>query len=369
MSSDSVSRPRENTGMPLDVPFLPDAGYLSYLNSRAGRIRFLHVALFLPQVPDARPATLELEPGHLAELLALCPGPTKYGLVNSRFHAPESYANQQFLAPLLTALDTLLQAGQLQGIVYSDHYLLQALSDASPEICGQLEAVPSVNCMLDTLPKALWHLDYIAGTRFRSPTKLNLDRGLNRRLSALEKIGTALRERLPGIKLTLLANEGCLPHCPYKSAHDAHMALARLQGLDAAHMAVHRLTGCTRLFAQRPELFFAAPFIRPEDQSAYARVADVLKICGRSRGAATMGAIVRAYVEERFAGNLLWLNDTQECLSHVFHVANEELPHDFLSRVGECDMDCQACGACKNLARQHVQRLAPTLEPMASNAE
>jgi len=359
--------PRENDLLPLDVPFLPHEEYLQFLAGHGERIHSLHVPLHLPGVPDARPASIAVEPRRLARLLALCPDVRKYALVNSRFHAPEAYTDPAFLDSLAGALETLLEAGQLQGLVYSDHYLLQALSDARPELCSRLEAVPSVNCMIDSLPKALWHVEYIAGTRFSPPGKLNLDRSLNRRLGALERLSGDLRQRLPGVRLALLANEGCLPHCPYKPAHDAHLALAHLQGQSAQQLSVNRLRGCTRLFASKPELFIAAPFIRPEDQAGYARVADILKVCGRSRGAATMQRIVAAYIEGRFQGNLLWLNDTQECLTQTFHLANEGLPQDFLLQVGDCNLDCSACGACRKLAREHVQRLAPTLPSMASD--
>lgn len=359
-------RSHDQERLPLDVPFLPDETYLAFLAAQGERILSMHVPLHASQVPDARPFTLALEPQRLAELLALCPGPAKYALINSRFHAPEAYFDAGFLDALASALQTLLHAGQLQGLVYSDHYLLQALSDAHPELCSKLEAVPSVNLMLDSLPKALWHMDYVAGTRFRPPGKLNLDRGLNRRLAELEKLSSDLRQRLPGVRLVLLANEGCLPHCPYKPAHDAHLALAHIQGMGPGQLTANRQQGCTRLFASRPELFFAAPFIRPEDQTAYARVADALKVCGRSRGAKTMQRIVDAYVAGRFEGNLLWLNDTQECLAQAFHVANEELPREFLLQVGDCALDCAGCGVCKRLAQEHVRRLAPMVAPMAS---
>lgn len=352
--------------LPLDVPFLPDAAYLEFLAAHQARLLALHVPLFLPQVPDARPRELTLTPRRLAELLALCPGPRKYALINSRFHAPEAYGAPEFLGPLLAALETLLEAGQLTGLIYCDHYLLQALSDAAPGLCGALEAVPGVNCGLDNPGKIFWHLEYIAQTRFRQPRKLNLDRELNRRLPELERLGQTLRERLSELQLVLLANEGCLPHCPFKQAHDAHLALSGLQGLAAPQLSLNRERGCTRLFFEKPELLFTAPFIRPEDQRAYAPLVDGIKVCGRSRGPEVMRALVTAYLEERFAGNLLWLNDSQEGLSGRLYVDNTALPPNFLALVGDCTLDCRACGSCRELAQRHVQRLAPHLPDMAS---
>ncbi len=361
----SAARP-DTTLLPLDVPFLPNEEYLDFLSAHTDRIHSMYVPLHLPQVPDARPADVFLEPRRLAQLLARCPVPRKNALVNSRFHLPEAYSDKGFMDALAGALRILLDAGQISGLVYSDHYLLQALSDAHPDLCPHLSALPSVNCLLDTLPKILWHLEYIATTRFRPPNKINLDRGLNRRLPALERLSVELRQHQPNLAITLLANEGCLPYCPYRGAHESHLALAHQHGLGAAQMSANRTRGCTRLFADKPELLLASPFIRPEDQSGYSRVADVLKICGRSRGPKAMRAIMEAYLAGRYRGNLLWLNDTQECLANVFYIANHELPQDFLLRVGNCDFDCSSCGQCRFLVSAHLERLSPQLRPMTT---
>lgn len=346
----------------LDLPFIPDAGYLRFVAAQGARVHSMHVPMHLPEVADARPPGQEVDTDHLVELLGLVPsspGPRKHALLNGRFHAPEAYVDKSFLQGLAARLQILLEAGQLHGIIYDDHYLLRALADFAPDLCAELEAIPSVNCRLDSLPRVLWHVRYARAAGFRPPGQIVPDRELNRRLPELEALVAAVRGKFPDLQIILLANEGCLPQCPFKTAHGGHMALGHIRGLSPAHIGANRNIGCSRLFAERPELLFGAPFIRPEDQGAYAHVANAFKVCGRTRGAQVMERIARSYLEERYAGNLLWLLDTQECLAPALYVANEELPDDFLSRLSRCDGDCEDCGQCCLLAARHVRRQSP----------
>lgn len=348
---------------PLDLPFIPDVAYMGYLATLKNRLHSLHVPLHLPGVADARPPEQAQDVRRMISLLAPLAraGVQCFGLLNSRFHAPALYDDSAFLHALGERLQAFTDVGLLHGIVYVDHYLLLALAEAFPDLCARLQAVPSVNCQLDSLDKVLRHLGYIARTPFALPTKVVLDRGLNRRLRQLELLRHELREHIPELKIALLANEGCLDHCPFRQAHAGHMALAHMpeHGYSPGHMAANRNLGCTRLFYQRPELLIAAPFIRPEDQRHYSGLADIIKLCGRSRGGGTMRGIIAAYVQGRYEGNLLWLNDSQEPLAHRLFLANDKLPDNFLELVGDCQVDCENCGVCRLLARRCISKQPP----------
>ena len=334
----------------LDVPFLPDPRYTEFLAGLQPSLHSLHFSLFLERLPDGRHRPSDSpEFAALAPALAKLPGPKKYALLNSRFHHPRLYSDKAALRNIIRALDTLLAAGVLHGITIVDFYLLQALSDTSPEVCAQLEAVPGVNCMLDSFAKVQAALAAIAETAFKPPAKINLDRSLNRNLPELAALSRQCRRHLPGVKLTLLANEGCLDRCPFKLAHDAQIAFANTGLIANETRTVNEELGCIRELAAHPAKLFKSPFIRPEDMEQYEGMVEVIKLCGRTLGPAFLQRVVRAYANRRYAGNLLELIDTMEWLAKRLHVANEELPADFLARLAGCDRDCQACSYCRKL--------------------
>jgi collagenase-like PrtC family protease len=356
----------EPTLLPLDVPFLPDADYCRLVRNLGDRIASVHFSLFEPSIPDARHASDRLSVDALLGWLASLPGVRRLALLNSRFHAPESYSPET-LAELVSRLKRLAGAGVLDGIVYADVYLLFALAEADPELCARLEAVPSVNACIDAADKAFSHFDAIRASGFRQPGRLVLDRSLNRRLPELRRTVAALRQARPRLSIVLMANEGCLYQCPFKPAHDAHMAHARFDSESPSSgdgFSRNVRLGCQRMFHADPGRLLASPFIRPEDQSAYAGLADVLKLCGRSRGPGVMRRIVEAYARGSFAGNLLLLMDSMEPLAGVMRLPNEDIPADFLRRVTTCVKNCTDCGWCGDLAESLLTHTGPGIPSM-----
>jgi hypothetical protein len=334
----------------LDVPFLPDPDYVGFLATLQPALHSVHFSLYLTNVPDGRHRpNIVPEFADLAPALARLPGPKKYALLNSRFHHPRLYGDKAALHKIITALDALLAAGALHGITIVDFYLLQALSDTSPETCAQLEAVPGVNCMLDSFARIQAYCDAITRTAFKPPAKLNLDRSLNRNLPELADISQKCRRHYPGVKLTLLANEGCLDRCPFKLAHDAQIAFANTGLIANETHAFNQELGCIRELAAHPEELFKSPFIRPEDLHHYEGMVEVIKLCGRTIGPTFLQRVMQAYAARRYEGNLLDLMDTMEWLAKRLHVANEGLPADFLTRLSSCDKNCRACLYCREL--------------------
>jgi len=349
----------------LDVPFLPDPQYTEFLIEFQPALYSVHFSLFLDNIPDGRHRSSTVpEFASLAPALTKLPGPKKYALLNSRFHHPSLYSDKAALQKIIRALDALLAADALHGITIVDFYLLQALSDISPETCSQLEAVPGVNCMLDSFATLQAFLGAIANTGFKPPTKLNLDRSLNRNLPALATISRQCRRHYPGVKLTLLANEGCLDRCPFKLAHDAQIAFANTGLIANETHVTNQELGCIRILSESPAELFKSPCIRPEDLHYYEGMVEVIKLCGRTLGPGFLQRVVRAYATRRYEGNLLDLMDTMEWLAKRLHVANEELPGDFLDRLTGCDKNCQACGYCGELLEKIATPLAFQLEDL-----
>ena len=355
--------------MRLDVPFLAYRPYAEFLQGLADRIAAVHFSLpLLPLALDSRNLPRREELAELNELLASLPGPRKHALVNSRFYQPELYTDPKTLAAIVSALRTLYNRGNMHGIIFADHYLLQALGRADPELCGQLEAIPSVNTMLDSVDKIRAQLELIAATPFRPPGQLVLDRALNRDLARLAEVRQGCRLAFPAIRLALLANEGCLYHCPFKPAHDAHIALANIRGRADIGL-LNSALGCIDSLASQPARLFKSPFIRPEDQRHYAAYADQLKLCGRTLGPDFLLRLVSAYAAGRYDGNLLDLFDTMAWLAPRLLVPNCQMPDDFFGTVTACAKECEPCGYCDRLYEAICRPLPfalPDLRPAAA---
>ena len=334
----------------LDVPLVPESAYVQFLADRGHRVHSLHFSLYADGVVDARHRFSHLPLEALVPVLKEVPAQRRYLLLNSRFHRPSNYRGAEGVRLILDPLVKLLAEGMVDGIVFADFYLLQVLSAAAPEMAQQLEAVPSVNAMLDSVDKIRACLGAVERTGFKGPGKLVLDRSLNRRPAALAAVSAWCRRQFPEIRLELLANEGCLYQCPFKPAHDAHIALNSM-GVALDTFRLNRDHGCMQILNQTPALLFQSPFIRPEDAHRYRPWVDGLKLCGRTLGPRFLERVVGAYLGGRYAGNLLDLMDALDWLAGGLSVANERIPTDFFQTLTTCDRDCPACGYCAGLLK------------------
>ena len=341
----------------LTVPFLTEPAYIDFLATVEPRIHSLQFSLLTSRSLDSR-IRLEMVDFHRDLLLGLArlPGPRKYALLNSRFYAPELLTEKKGLAAIIAALDSCVDQGLLDGIVYSDQYLLTRLSDEAPDLAAALEAVPSANCMLDSHDKVMMQLSAIGDTRFRLPGKILLDRSLNRNLDTLAHVARLIRTSLPAIEIELLANEGCLYRCPYKLSHDAYISLANMKGRDST-FRLNRELGCIRLLGREPHRILRSPFIRPEDMETYLCHVDAIKICGRTLGDNFLQNVISAYLARSYNGNLLDLLDAANWLAEYLFVDNSQLSHGLIDMLTLCDGDCRACGYCRELFGSVTRRL------------
>lgn len=349
--------------LPLNVPFLPDTAYIAYLADLGPRIGAVHFSLYDGGLSDARVRLREIAVDTLVELLRRLPEPKKYLLANGRFHPGETYRVGKRLHRLIGRLTRLRDAGVLDGLIFADSYLLTALGDAAPKLAAELEAVPSVNFHIDAADKVDTLMDLVAACGFRPPGKLPLDRSLNRRPRQLAALSNAIRRGWPNLRIELLANEGCLDHCPYRSTHEALIAAAN-GGLPMDTHRLNRDLACQRILNRSPHRILAAPVIRPEDMGRYTAWADLIKLCGRTLGPAFATRTVSAYVEGRFDGNLLELLDASHWMAECWDLPNRSLPEDLLDRLLACDRHCSACTECAALFEQHARPKPLTLRPM-----
>ncbi|MCI5148728.1 MAG: hypothetical protein D3916_04945 [Candidatus Electrothrix sp. MAN1_4] len=294
-----------NTMTPfLNVPFLPEDEYIEFLNANTSHIDAVHFSLMGAKRLDNRVDPQSID--NLDTIIAMMQEvkvENKYLLLNSIFYGPDLLTKNEHLTHLIDCLDQCVHAGIVQGIIYCDQFLLQSLSNEAPELAKTLEAIPGTNTMLDTRDKISSHLAYIRETNFRPPGKITLDRALNRNLEKLTDTVQWCTKRYPEIKIELLANEGCLPFCPYRNSHDAYIALGNHEENDKSSHLNERF-GCKQLLDKKPYKLLQSPFIRPEDVDAYLAQADLILLSGRAQGIEFLKKTVSAYIAGTYKGNL-----------------------------------------------------------------
>ncbi|MCI5221480.1 MAG: hypothetical protein D3924_02055 [Candidatus Electrothrix sp. AR4] len=342
----------------LDVPFRPEETYIEFLNKNSAHIDSIHFSLMGDKRMDNRIDVESIdETDTLIGLLRQLTVSDKYVLLNSIFYGPSLFTDVKQLRPLIHCLDKCVNAGMLKGIIYCDQYLLQSLSNEAPSLVAELEAIPGINTMLDSQAKISSHLAYIGETNFRLPSKLVLDRSLNRNLEKLTDTVHWCRQGFPDMKLELLANEGCLPFCPYRASHDAYIALGNHEGDDNSFY-INKELGCMQLLEKQPHRLLQSPFIRPEDVDSYQTHVDLILLCGRAQGAAFLQKTINAYIQRSYEGNLLELLDSMNWLAEQMHVENAALSFDFANMLSVCNNRCNSCGFCIELF-QAIARPTP----------
>lgn len=343
------------TTLSLNVPFLVDDGYVNFLTENEERLQSVHFSLHDPLLQDARIQLENCSLDSLKESLSRLAMPRKYVLANGRFHPDAVYCGGDELQPLIKKLDELVSAGQLDGLIFADSYMLTAIGDAAPSLASTIEAIPSVNFQIDSTDKLAALLELICATGFRTPGKITLDRYLNRRPEELIGLKYELYRRWPGIAVELLANEGCLPCCPFRATHEALISLAncRVEGLDTRK--INDDLACVRQLTDAPYRILSSPFIRPEDMTFYQDKTDVIKICGRTLGPGFLKKTIAAYLAGSYHGNLLELFDASHWMADFWSLPNQSLPEDFLEKIIRCRLDCSACTYCKELFETNAQ--------------
>jgi hypothetical protein len=353
--------------MKISVPLIPDDTYIHFLADYSHRLESIYFALHSGPVLDSRARFRQLPIKHLAKTIHPLSTPRKYCLLNSRFIDPSFYSDKTFLSDLAGKLDFLKQKNLLDGVVFSDAYLLTALSRFSPELARSLEAIPSINMMIDSCEKAGSLITLIDRIPFQRPDKLVLDRSLNRDLVKLERVGRQIKQQFPDIKLEIIANEGCILHCPFKLSHDAHISFANMENQSNQTHYINREFGCFAYYLDQPEKIFQSPFIRPEDVRHYQALADSIKLCGRTLGPHFLMHSITAYLNGCYKGNLLDLMDASNWLSESFHIDNTKLGEDFLSKVTRCTNDCKNCKICTHLFQASSRKKKKTLKHFKHN--
>lgn len=232
----------------------------------------------------------------------------------------------------------------VEGVVLSNPYLVAFARARFP----QLRVAVSTAARIDSVDKARFFED-------RGAELLYLPEYVNRDLRLLREIRRRVRCRL-----ALLANVGCLLHCPIR---DYHVSLVSHSG-DSHELGTYvdyPLMWCTREKAVDPAQMLKAPWIRPEDLGLYEELGyDVFKLAGREMEPDWILRAARAYAARRWDGDL---NDLILGFDHLepfgtlpLRIPNRALDGfvEFFRKKHDCRLGCRDCRYCDDWAEGAV---------------
>lgn len=338
-----------------NVPFLDDARYTDYLVSQKSRIQAVHFPLYDTSLKDARVELGKSSAGKIAAQLKRLQGPKKYLLANARIHAARLYTDKNAFSPLAAKLELLLEENILDGIIYADSYMLTAMGRALPAIAERLEAVPSINFGINSIERLHPLIELAEQCGFRRPAKITLDRDLNRQPERLQQLIQTIKTSYPKLSVEVLANEGCLPHCPFRASHECMISMANLLdnsgGYDTHN--INTSLACRKMLLDEPHRFLASPFIRPEEVARMSELgADVIKLCGRTLGPRFLHNCLQAYFSGHYDGNLTALMDAANWMQHYVFLDNTSLPDNMYLLLASCSRNCSSCTICRQIFDQ-----------------
>jgi collagenase-like PrtC family protease len=208
----------------------------------------------------------------------------------------------------------------------------------------RLQVAVSTAACVDSVDKAQFY-------EGRGADVLYLPEYINRDFRLLR----GLRKRI-GCRLVLLANVGCLLHCPLRTFHIqaiSHSGRAQQLGtyLD------YSLMWCTSEKTRDPGLMVKSPWIRPEDLGVYEELGyDEFKLAGREMDRPWVERVTRAYAAGRYDGDLNHLIlgfDQMEPFGNVpVRLDNRALDGfiDFFHKKHDCRLGCRDCHYCDDWA-------------------
>ncbi len=160
-----------------------------------------------------------------------------------------------------------------------------------------------------------------------------------------------------GKRLIMLVNSGCMIHCSGQSFHD-NMVAHEAEIDECRNVTDWNAHTCWR-FLQDPANRVSVlqnTWVRPEDLHHYEGLFEVVKLATRMH--ARPRAVIDAYVNRRFRGNLLDLMEPG--FGPAFAPAiidNTRFPEDWFERTSTCDRRCHDCDYCAGVLERVLVRV------------
>lgn len=229
----------------------------------------------------------------------------------------------------------------VEAVTVANPFYLRILKSQFPN----LEITASVLADIDCVQRASIYSSM--GADLITP-----DANINRDLGLLERI-----RNCAGIGLKLMVNEGCLYKCPFGKFHFNYIShksreLGEIEG-DAF------FANCLQVTLRDPSQILKSGWIRPEDLEKYGKVSRFFKIVGRARPKSMVIRTIRAYMEQRWDGDLLDIVSSslnRFTIEYGAYLNNKSLDeHGFFEKVTTCRYQCDHCGYCQNLAQDLIR--------------
>ncbi len=152
-------------------------------------------------------------------------------------------------------------------------------------------------------PTTIQHVEY---WRSWGVDEITLDHSFNRKFDVLRKLLSQYKDS--DFNIRLIANNLCLKECPYRLAHGSFVGFSD----PSATSMDYTLINCTYKKVTNPTAFLTSEWIRPEDIHYYRELAEEtgnknfsIKLVDRTRTTEFLERVTKAYMEEKFDGNLL----------------------------------------------------------------
>lgn len=212
-------------------------------------------------------------------------------LFNANCYGKDAQA-RSFFNKVGTVIDHVQQTYGLQSVTTTSPLIAKFIKNNFPG----LEVRASVNMEIGTVEA----MSYLS-EHFDS---FYMQRELNRDFDSIQKLHAWCEEN--GKRLFLLANSGCLNHCPARNFHDNLVAHeTEIAQMDNAY----EFRGLCREYLRDPEkqkdIYSVTNFIRPEDMGKYEPYFAAAKLATRVHKNPSM--VVRSYIRGHYSGDLLQL--------------------------------------------------------------
>lgn len=238
---------------------------------------------------------------------------------------------------------------------FRENFGLSSVTTTSPVIAkfvknnfSSLEIRASVNMGIGTTDAA----EYLGDT-FDS---YYLAREANRNLNVIKEMSSFCRNN--GKKLYMLANSGCLNHCPAHTFHDNLVSheneiMKRDNAFTFKSLCRERISSPETMYS----LLRDTNFVRPEDIAGglFDEYFDMAKLATRVNQRPLQ--ILIAYTSGKYIGNLAELLEPDHSSAiYPYVLENTLIPSDFTAKVMACDKKCEKCNYCKEIFKKSLNK-------------
>lgn len=261
------------------------------------------------------------------------------------------------------ALDELLRKlseMEVDTLIIAIPYLIEYVAKNYPEFKINASSL----CYIDSLNRACMYESLGA-------SRLTLSEDINRCFSLLKLI----RENVEA-ELEVIANNGCLLKCPFRTYHNtitAHVSQSIIEDPVGFTYKPYPFIRCTLKRLSDHKEIIKAPWFRPEDVKYYSKLGiDYIKIAGRGLSAEDLLKLIEAYLSSRYDGDIYALIDNS--YTHfrwdMFDMEAEPLPplkisidnrsldgwyEYFMNDNSPCITGCRNCNYCDEVAKRVIK--------------